>query len=403
MQRRHQKFIEESPSPAITDVTRGHLYEAAIAIGQAAGYVNAGTVEFLIAPNGEFYFIEMNTRIQVEHPVTEMVTGLDLIEMQIRIAEGRPIDEFPLVTEPMGHAIEVRVCAEDPSCGFAPSIGRLALCELAAERVDTGVETGSVVTPYYDSMLAKLIVHRGSRAEAIAAMLECLAKARVLGVATNRAYLIHVLQSDEFTQGRASTAFLPEPREADAGRVELSARALALWVFEREMAGRNILPAVRNFRNSVWREATVRLQTGGRLIEAAVRGTVIRCDAESMVAEIDGVARTYAIAFSGAAYLISSTVGTFQFERVPRHPKPKLAGSNASASSPMPGKVLRILVAQGATVSVGTPLVVLEAMKMEQTIRSQMDGVVGAILVKEGDVVSPGQTLVQIGGSQEKS
>lgn len=399
MQRRHQKFIEESPSPAITDVTRGHLYEAAIAIGQAAGYLNAGTVEFLIAPNGEYYFIEMNTRIQVEHPVTELVTGLDLIEMQIRIAEGRPIDEFPLVTEPMGHAIEVRVCAEDPLNGFSPSIGRLAVCELTADRVDTGVEAGSVVTPYYDSMLAKLIVHRASRVEAIAALVDCLRKARVLGVATNCAYLTQVLESAEFRQGRASTAFRPEPIEADAGRVELSARALALWIFEREMVQRKILPGVRNYRNSPWRPAAVRLRNGRRVIEAKVEGVVIRRGESSMIAEIDDIARTYEIAVSGVGYLISSMLGAFVFERVPRHPKSKTASSNASASSPMPGKVLRILVTPGAAVSVGMPLVVLEAMKMEQTIRSQMDGVVGAILVKQGDVVSPGQTLVQIGGS----
>jgi acetyl/propionyl-CoA carboxylase alpha subunit len=466
MQRRHQKFIEESPTPAIADIVRGRLYEAAIAIGRAVGYVNAGTVEFLVAPRGEFYFIEMNTRIQVEHPVTEFVTGLDLIEMQIAVAEGRSLDEFPLVEAPMGHAIEVRVCAEDPLNEFAPSIGRLAFCELTGDRVDTGVEAGTLVTPHYDSMLAKLIVHRGTRAEAMARMLECLRGTRVLGVETNCGYLAQVLESDEFREGRSTISFLPAPVEADLARLELSARALASWIFESEIAGRRVLPGVRDYRNSPWRPASIRLRSRGRVIDAMVearsltvavrndcadgiarcvtgavtnRGAdgvarcvtgavrnggadgVARCVTRAVtnrgadgiescvtgavrnrgaafVVEIDGITRTYEVASSGTAYLISSTLGQFHFERVVRHPKPKSAGSNAAASSPMPGKVLRVLVMPGAVVKVGDPLVVLEAMKMEQTIRCQMDGVVGAILVKVGDVVSPGQTLVQILG-----
>ena len=400
MQRRHQKFIEESPSPAITNATRARLFESAVAIGRAVGYVNAGTVEFLVAPNGEFYFMEVNTRIQVEHPVTELVTGLDLIEMQIRIAEGRSLDEFPLVTEPMGHSIEVRVCAEDPLNGFAPSIGRIAACELSADRVDTGVEAGSIVTPYYDSMLAKLVVHRATRDEAIARMLECLKQSRILGVATNADYLRQVIASEEFRQGRATTAHLPAPSSPDEGARELSTRALALWIFEHEIQQRSILPSARAYRNNPWRAVSIKLrEPQGHVLDAPVGGHIIRMDARTMVAEIDGVARTYRIWADHHSYVVSSTLGSFHFERVPRHPKPKSAGSNASASSPMPGQVLRLLVEPGASVKVGDPLVILEAMKMEQTIKSQMDGIVSAILVRVGDVVSPGQTLVQIGGS----
>ncbi len=400
MQRRHQKLIEESPSPAIDDATRSKMYEAAIAIGKAVGYVNAGTVEFLVEPSGAFYFIEMNTRIQVEHPVTEMIAGLDLIEMQIRIAEGRPLDEFPLVTEPMGHAIECRVCAEDPLNDFAPSTGFIAVCDFAADRIETGIEAGSIVTPHYDSMLAKLIVHRASRQEAIAQMLECLRQSRVLGVENNLEYLAQVIDSSEFRQGRVTTAFLPASTAPDAVACELSSRALALWLYEHEIQQRTILPEVRGYRNNPWRPSTIKLQPPqGQVMDARVEGHIVRCDDESMVAEIDGITRTYQIAASGTRYLISSALGSFQFERVSRHPKPKSAGSNASASSPMPGRVLRILVELGATVKVGDPLVVLEAMKMEQTIKSQMNGDVSAILVKADDVVSPGQTLVLIGGS----
>ena len=400
MQRRHQKFIEESPSPAIDPATRAKLFDAAVAIGQAVSYVNAGTVEFLVEPSGTFYFIEMNTRIQVEHPVTEMIAGLDLIEMQIRIAEGRPLDEFPLVTEPMGHAIECRVCAEDPLNDFAPATGLIAVCDFAADRIETGIEAGSIVTPHYDSMLAKLIVHRASRQEAIAQMLECLRQSRVLGVETNLEYLAQVIDSSEFRQGPATTTFLPALIAPNEAACELSSRALALWLDEHEIQQRTILAEVRAYRNNPWRPSTIKLQPRqGQVLDARIEGRIVRHDDESMVTEIDGITRTYEIAFSGTRYLISSTLGSFQFERVPRHPKPKSAGSNASASSPMPGRVLRILVELGAVVAVGDPLVVLEAMKMEQTIKSQMNGAVSAILVKPGDVVSPGQTLVHIGGS----
>ena len=396
VQRRHQKLIEECPSPAIDDTTRKKLYEAAVAIGRAVGYVNAGTVEFLIAPNGEFYFIEVNTRIQVEHPVTEMVTGLDLIEMQIRVAEGRPLDEFPLVGEPIGHAIEVRVCAEDPYNDFVPSIGKLGYFCLTADRVDNGVITGSEVTPHYDSLLAKMIVRRSTRAEAIAEMIAALKRSGVLGVATNLGYMWRILESEMFQQGRATTRFLPAPApsESESGASQ-AAGALALWIHTSEIRKRKILQAVGAFRNNPYREPSVKLRSNGKIIDVPARGRVMHHSDHLLVAEIDGVIRQYPIASAGSQFLVDSTI----FERVPRHPKHKSAGSNAAASSPMPGRVLRILVDLGAIVTSGDPLVVLEAMKMEQTIKSQMDGPVSAILVKVGDVVSPGQTLVQIGGS----
>ena len=397
MQRRHQKFIEESPAPSISEATRAQLYEAALAIGRAMNYVNAGTVEFLVEPNGTFYFIEVNTRIQVEHPVTEMITGLDLVEMQIRIAEGHSLDEFPLVDAPMGHAIEVRVCAEDPFNDFAPSIGRLDCCALVGDRVDAGVEAGSVVSPHYDSLLAKLIVHRSTRDEAIARMLECLRRTRVLGVETNCSYLTQILESDEFREGRASTSFLPASKVPDHARLDHSAKALAAWIFEEEIAHRTVLSAVRAYRNNPWRVPSIKLAAYGRLLDAPVSAArICKLPGGAITAEIGGISRIYEIAASGAKYLVSSTLGTFRFDHVERHPKPKSSGS-AVASSPMPGKVLRILVAPQESVKIGDPLVVLEAMKMEQTIRSQTDGVVSAMLVRPGDVVSPGQTLVQIG------
>lgn len=403
LQRRHQKIIEESPSPAINDATRAKLYEAAVAIGQSMSYTNAGTVEFLVSPNGDFYFIEVNTRIQVEHPVTECVTGLDLIELQIRIAEGCPLEDFPLTDEPMGHAIEARLCAESPAHNFAPSIGTLTQWRCAADRVDSGVAAGSTVSRHYDSLLAKVITHGATRDDARLRLRRALKETVALGVDTNVDYLIQLLETPEFVEGRAHTAYLPDPAPPSAEGLDESARALALFIWDSAMANRRSLPRVGAFRNNPFREPTVTLSFHGEPRRTPVHGAILNRTAYSITAEIDGIARTYAIAHDGRGqYRVQSPLGVFTFHREERHPRPKTSSSANAASSPMPGQVLRVLVKPGQSVSTGTPLVVVEAMKMEQTIASQREGVVTAILVKSGDVVSPGQTLVQIGEEQEE-
>ncbi len=367
VQRRHQKLIEESPSPAVDAALREELCDAAVRIARAVRYENAGTVEFLLAPDGEFYFIEANARIQVEHPVTEEVTGLDLIELQLRIAEGESI--AGVTAKQTGHAVEVRLCAEDPRNQFLPSTGPLRVCAWPAHvRIETDIERDAHITPAYDSMIAKFISWAGTRERAIAKMIAALRETVVLGVATNRNYLIQVLSSAEFQSGNATTSFLPAPVEPE-GRDEAAA-AVAAYIAEHEFP-RN---GLSGYRNNPVRPSTVRLTA---------------CEAPW---DQPGSLPVHQFGTQYAA-------GLHVFERANRHPRPPHAGERETADSPMPGQVLRILTAVGQSVRIGEPLLVLEAMKMEQTIKSQMDGVVKSILVKPGDNVAPGQTLVQITGA----
>jgi acetyl/propionyl-CoA carboxylase alpha subunit len=211
VQRRHQKLVEESPSPAVDDDLRARMGEAAVAAAQAVGYHGVGTVEFLLGPDGAFYFLEMNTRLQVEHPVTELVTGLDLVRLQLAVAEGRPLPPEVHAARITGHAVEVRLYAEDPLHDYQPQTGRVEALEfpaLAGLRVDSGVEAGSVVGTDYDSMLAKVIATGPTRAEAVRFLVDALRRARIHGVGTNRDLLLAILDHDEFGAGQADTGFL---------------------------------------------------------------------------------------------------------------------------------------------------------------------------------------------------
>jgi acetyl/propionyl-CoA carboxylase alpha subunit len=331
LQRRHQKIVEESPAPGVGRDLRNALCRAAVDLGRAINYTGAGTVEFLVAPTGEFYFLEVNTRIQVEHPVTEMITGVDLVRMQIEVAEGRGIEMQPVATH--GHAIEARLYAEDPANGFLPSTGRiLAWHPPAHVRVESGIETGSEIGISYDPLLAKIIAHGRDREEAIRKLRHALEGTVVEGVVTNREYLVQVLDHPDFVAGRVHTGwsmeFAPDP---------------APPFDERQLRiERKILPSVTaGWRNNPWPGAS-RLKR--------------RLQAESL----------------------------------PHH-------AAQAESSPMPGKVLRILVEPGSTVQAGDALVILEAMKMEQTVRAHASGRVAAVLVRPGDVVAPGQTLIEMG------
>ena len=231
VQRRHQKIIEESPSPAVTPEIQSRMTDAAVALARKVGYTNAGTVEFLLAPSGDFYFIEVNTRIQVEHPVTEMVTGLDLIRLQIEIAQGGEIASS--ATEQIGHAIEARLYAEDPANDFLPSTGTLHVWRppetSTGLRIDSGVEEGSEIGVYYDPLLAKVIAHAEDRESAIRKLTHALRNFAAQGVQTNREFLIAVLESEEFRGGSAHTGFqLPVPRRPMKSWIEYFARSRAL-------------------------------------------------------------------------------------------------------------------------------------------------------------------------------
>ena len=405
VQRRHQKIIEESPSPALDDALRARMGEAAVALGRAIDYTNAGTVEFLVSPTGEFYFIEVNTRIQVEHPVTELITGIDLVRLQIEVAEGKPLPRAP---KTMGHAIEARLCAEDPANNFLPATGTVHVWRPPADvRVDTALEDGADIGIHYDPLLAKIVAFAMDRESAIRKLTYALKSTVVLGVQTNREYLVQILESEEFRAGRAHTAFLPTPKRA-ASRDHVAAAVLLLEE-SRETP-------FRGYRNNPYRDPSLKLRANGENLDVSwkrlgplsyvVAGTSIHVRElapHAITLDIRGISRKFHIAQAGDQIFVSDMDATTAIQRLPRYPKSAAAGKHESANSPMPGQVLRILVQEGQQVKSGDSLVVLEAMKMEQTIRTTIHGVVQSILVKAGEVVAPGQMLVEISAQETES
>ncbi|HEY2168754.1 MAG TPA: biotin carboxylase N-terminal domain-containing protein [Candidatus Angelobacter sp.] len=403
VQRRHQKIIEESPSPAVTPEIQNRMTDAAVALARKVGYTNSGTVEFLLAPSGDFYFIEVNTRIQVEHPATEMVTGLDLVRLQIEIAQGGKLPGAQ--PEQRGHAIEARLYAEDPTNEFLPSTGALHVWRppetCAGLRIDSGVEEGTEIGVYYDPLLAKVIAHAEDRDSAIRKLTHALRNFAAQGLQTNREFLIAVLESKEFKGGRAHTGFqLPVSVKADEELDRVFCSVVRIYIERTEHAHRSILPSISpRFRNN---------PTAAPAMKFAIGRSEYQIDREKSAVEMVSVGENYVDALvrgvryrfdicqHGADYYVRSTLGQRHIMRLPRFPEKTAGAQHQSANSPMPGQVLRILVAEGQQVRPGDGLMVLEAMKMEQTIKAKTQGVVRSVLVKPAQVVAPGQMLVEI-------
>jgi acetyl/propionyl-CoA carboxylase alpha subunit len=422
LQRRHQKIIEESPSPAVDEELRRKMGAVAVNIGRAIGYTNAGTVEFILAPSGEFYFIEVNTRLQVEHPVTEMVTGLDLVKLQIEVAEGCPLpfEQDDLKTE--GHAIEARLYAEDPANNFLPEAAQildLQLPTMEGLRIDPWIESGMEVGIHYDPLLAKLIARGENRDAAIRKLVYALRQSSIQGLRTNRDFLIRLLDHPGFRQGRAHTGFIAEHLDEliadDDPRLNRdSLVAAALYLQNQWQASNELLAELPpSYRNNPYRDPSILFRIGAdeivvswnqtgagayraRVFDSTVKAQVLSCVPDSIRIEIDGVQRAFKINEADDELYIHSSLGSRVIKRPPRHPMRQTASEQASANSPMPGKVLKILVEAGQKVSAGDSLIILEAMKMEHTMRAALDGVVESILVSDGEVVGPGQLLVQI-------
>jgi propionyl-CoA carboxylase alpha chain len=411
VQRRYQKVIEESPSPAVTPEIRQRMAEAAVTLARAIGYTGAGTVEFLLAPSGDFYFIEVNARIQVEHPVTEMITGLDLIRLQIEIAQGLPLPPQP--PRASGHAIEARLYAEDPSNSFLPAAGTLHVWQppvgIAGVRVDSGVEEGMEIGVHYDSLLAKVIAHAQDRESAINKLAFALKGFAAQGIATNREFLIDVLEHEDFRQGRAHTGWQLTSRASSATREpadEVFVAVTAAYIEHTEHARRRILPSLPlRYRNNPYPRPAMRFEIGGREFPFPVSGlelTILGVRENRVEVLVDGVRHQFWIQEHGSHYYyVRSRLTQRTVTRLPRYPGRSGGGSQDSANSPMPGQVLRILVKEGQSVKPGDPLVALEAMKMEQTIKAAREGVVKAILVKPGQMVAPGQMLVEVQSTED--
>ncbi|MGD9527701.1 biotin carboxylase N-terminal domain-containing protein [Pseudonocardia sp.] len=420
IQRRHQKIVEECPSPAVDEALRAELGAAAVAAGKAIGYVGAGTVEFVLDAQGRFFFLEVNTRLQVEHPVTELVTGLDLVELQLRIAEGEALP--PEVTHARidGHAIEARLYAEDVPAGFLPATGtlhRFRVPALPGVRVDSGVTDGSVVGTAYDPMLAKVIAHGRTRREAARTLARALARAELHGVTTNRDLLVGILREEEFRAGRTDTGYLTRHGPAALGAPEgggarqAAAAALARQAVHRRdarvLAGlpsgwRNVPGVPRHVaytRGGETLEVTYAFRRAG--LELAVNGepltaVLVSATPGHVELEIDGIRRAYDIHLRDGVAYVDGADGSAALVEVPRFADPDALAHAGSLLAPMPGAVVRVLAGPGDVVAAGTALVVLEAMKMEHSVTAPVDGVVAEVHVAPGDQVDTGQVLAGI-------
>jgi 3-methylcrotonyl-CoA carboxylase alpha subunit len=429
LQRRHQKVLEEAPAPGLSAEQREFVGSTAVRAAKAIGYANAGTVEFLMDRARDFFFLEMNTRLQVEHPVTEMITGQDLVEWQLRVAAGEPL---PLGQEAIGlhgHAIEARLYAEDPGRGFLPSTGHLfhlRLPEGEGLRIETGVAQGDEVSPYYDPMIAKVVAWGESRDAALRRLAAALDASLVVGPQTNVALLLRVLGHEEVRRGRIDTGFLqaheeallaPEPPPDD----ELILRA-CLWLLAArrreaaDAAAGGPDPHSPWHRVDGWRlndrgHQTLRLRVGERAlaVDAVATGDGWRLMLDGRVrhgrawpdasgatrVELDGRAGQLGVVRHGSTLHVFGDGGRARLELVdPLAEAEPAEGAEGLLSAPMPGKIIRRLVAAGARVGRGQPLLVLEAMKMEHTITAPADGAVRALHYDEGDQVEEGAVLL---------
>lgn len=434
VQRRHQKVLEEAPAPGMTAAMRLAMGEAAVAAAKAVQYVGAGTVEFIVeqADDGamSFYFMEMNTRLQVEHPVTEAVTGLDLVAWQLRVAAGEPLPKSQDQLQLNGHAIEARICAENPNQDFLPATGPLwhfsgpeasHFCFTAGGvRLDTGVTQGDVVSPFYDSMLAKLIVWGADRDEALAKLDKALSEMQVVGVANNVAFLRDVVQSASFSQGDLDTDLIARERDnlfkTQTLSEDLAVAGVMGMVLRQEVdaMGSNPWQAVDGWQvvgapprpfqlQGAWgdevRALDVVLYSGPQRLRIADTDHAFewRAHPRGVSVCLNGVWTDLSVVASAGQYHVFSRAGHAVLQRVdPLAGSAQAADALGGLNTPMPGKLIRMDVAVGDTVAKGQVLAVMEAMKMEHSIASPRDGVVSEVFYAVGDQVAEGQALLTL-------
>ena len=439
VQRRHQKVLEEAPAPGMTPELRARMGEAAVAAARAVNYVGAGTVEFIVEQPGgydapeqmKFYFMEMNTRLQVEHPVTEAITGLDLVEWQLRVASG---ESLPLKQEDLrihGHAIEARICAENPDNNFLPATGALNVYALpecvtferGAVRVDSGVREGDAISPFYDSMVAKLIVHGDTREQALARLDEALTQTHIVGLATNVQFLRRVARTDAFAQAKLDTALIQRElavlfHQEPVG-LPLAAAAAVAQTLLNERASEGVDPfsrrdgfhthgvVQRRFEFEFGDEhakALLTYERGGSLHlavgegDAAVAGPLVfNAVAQGIELQFAGQRTRAAVYAQGEVDHVFTPLGATQITAIDllAH-SGETAAEGGRLTAPMPGKVVSFAVKAGDAVTKGQPLAVMEAMKMEHTIAAPADGVVQELLYAPGDQVTEGAELLKL-------
>ena len=435
VQRRHQKVLEEAPAPGMTEAMRQQMGSAAVAAARAVNYVGAGTVEFIVEQRADgsmnFFFMEMNTRLQVEHPVTEAITGQDLVEWQLRVASGEPLplqqDELRIT----GHAIEARICAENPDNNFLPATGSLNVyglpeCvtfERGTVRVDSGVRQGDAISPFYDSMVAKLIVHGDTREQALARLDEALAQTHIVGLATNVQFLRRVARTDSFAKANLDTALIPREQAVlfhqESVGLPLAAAAAVAQTLLRERASEGVDPfsrrdgfhthgvVQRRFEFEFGGEhakAWLTYERGGSLHlavgegEAAVAGPLFfSAVAQGIELQFAGQRTRAAVYAQGEVDHVFTPLGATQITAIDllAHAG-EAAAEGGRLTAPMPGKVVSFAVKAGDAVTKGQPLAVMEAMKMEHTIAAPVDGVVAELLYAPGDQVAEGAELLKL-------
>jgi acetyl/propionyl-CoA carboxylase alpha subunit len=420
IQRRYQKIIEEAPSPVVGEELRAELCRAAVAAGKAIGYVGAGTVEFVLDASGSFYFLEVNTRLQVEHPVTELITGIDLVKAQLQVAAGKALPPTVTGASFSGHAIEARLYAEDAAAGFLPTSGELHTFEIDPApglRVDAGFASHTAISTFYDSMLAKVIGYGPTREDAQQVLAGALSRARLHGVLTNRDLLVGILREPEFQAGAIDTGYLDRHPAAQlcAAPDELTIQTHVLAAALAEHAARRRDSPVLATLPSGWRNnpsstQTATFELAGTRIEVSYRidrdgltarvggtelsGLVLHAATPTEVdIEIAGSRRQIAVTRLGNMSYVDSPGGHSTLSEVDRFPDPTASAQAGSLLAPMPGTVVRIAVAVGDHVDAGAPILAIEAMKMEHTIHAPARGVVAELSASIGAQVASGSVL----------
>ncbi|MFP6579277.1 MAG: biotin carboxylase N-terminal domain-containing protein [Myxococcota bacterium] len=432
IQRRHQKIIEESPSPRVDAALREAMANAALELGRALAYRSAGTVEFLVDDaSGDFWFLEVNTRLQVEHPVTEAVTGIDLVREQLRIAEGHALGFGQHEIRFEGAAVEARLYAENPARNFLPVTGTLAALDTTGApevRWDSGVEAGSVVGVDFDPMLAKVIAHGPTREEAALRLALSLERTHLGGMTTNRDFLVAVLRSPEFLAGDTTTDFIervdpPRERVLDEAERHTALQLAALFVQGENRAQAPVLALLPSgWQNGRMPPQRIAFELRGETFDVAYRsrrdGRFEFLDTEGSVvamarvhalhpgsidAEIEGLRLHSRITRLADGLVVQLPGGDLALRQLPRFVAPGSGAAGGGLEAPMPGKVIQLLVAVGDRVRAGQTLVVLEAMKMEHPMDAPEDGVVREVLVAVGDQVKSGAPLVSLGEGDEEN